>query len=131
VISEISRQFDIASTMIYKWRRQAVAANRALAFVPAVVAQAGSPPSIVPPEPPRGIALGRKFWLFAGSYRGRLRATKMYSLIVSAKMNNIDPQAWLADVLARIADRPANRLEELLPWNWKTARQLQPDTKAA
>jgi transposase len=52
VISEIARQFDIASSMIYKWRRQAVAANRALAFVPAVVAQAESPPSIVPPEPP-------------------------------------------------------------------------------
>ena len=45
----------------------------------------------------------------------------MYSLIVTAKMNNIDPQAWLADVLARIADRPANRLDELLPWSWRPA----------
>jgi hypothetical protein len=79
----------------------------------------------------RGIALGRKSWLFAGSDRGGLRAAKMYSLIVSAKMNDIDPQAWLADVLTRIADHPAHRLEELLPWNWKTSRQLQPDTKAA
>jgi len=78
-----------------------------------------------------GIALGRKSWLFAGSDRGELRAAKMYSLIISAKMNNIDPRAWLADVLARIADHPANRLEELSPWNWKTARQLQPNTKAA
>jgi len=42
----------------------------------------------------------------------------MYSLIVTAKMNDVDPQAWLADVLARIADHPANRLDELLPWNW-------------
>jgi hypothetical protein len=67
----------------------------------------------------RGIALGRKSWLFAGSDRGGQRAAKMYSLIVSAKMNDIDPQAWLADVLARIADHPAHRLEELLPWNWK------------
>jgi transposase len=67
----------------------------------------------------RCIALGRKSWLFAGSDRGGQRAAKMYSLIVSAKMNDIDPQAWLADVLARIADHPAHRLEELLPWNWK------------
>ncbi len=67
----------------------------------------------------RGIALGRKAWLFAGSDRGGQRAAKMYSLIVTAKMNDIDPQAWLADVLARIADHPAQRLEELLPWNWK------------
>ena len=68
----------------------------------------------------RGIALGRKAWLFAGSDRGGQRAAKMYSLIVTAKMNDIDPQAWLADVLARIADHPMHRLEEFLPWNWKT-----------
>jgi transposase len=67
----------------------------------------------------RGIALGRKSWLFAGSDRGGQRAAKMYSLIVTAKMNNIDPHAWLADVLARIAGQPAHRLDELLPWNWK------------
>jgi transposase len=67
----------------------------------------------------RGVALGRKSWLFAGSDRGGRRAAAMYSLIVSAKMNDIDPQAWLADVLARIADHPANRLDELLPWNWR------------
>jgi hypothetical protein len=42
----------------------------------------------------------------------------MYSLIVTAKMNGVDPQAWLADVLARIAAHPAHRLDELLPWNW-------------
>jgi transposase len=67
----------------------------------------------------RGIALGRKSWLFAGSDRGGQRAAVMYSLIVTAKMNDVDPQAWLADVLARIADHPALRLDELLPWNWK------------
>jgi len=67
----------------------------------------------------RGIALGRKSWLFAGSDRGGKRAAAMYSLIVTAKMNDIDPQAWLADVLARIADHPANRLDDLLPWNWR------------
>jgi transposase len=69
----------------------------------------------------RGIALGRKSWLFAGSDRGGERAAAMYSLIVTAKMNDIDPQAWLADVLARIAGHPAHRLDELLPWNWRSA----------
>jgi transposase len=67
----------------------------------------------------RGIALGRKSWLFAGSDRGGERAAAMYSLIVTAKMNDIDPQAWLADVLARIAGHPASRIDELLPWNWR------------
>ena len=43
----------------------------------------------------------------------------IYSLIVTAKLNDVDPRAWLADVLARIADHPASRLDELLPWNWK------------
>jgi transposase len=69
----------------------------------------------------RGIALGRKSWLFCGSDRGGERAAIMYSLIVTAKMNDIDPQAWLADVLARIAEHPVQRLDELLPWNWHTS----------
>jgi transposase len=69
----------------------------------------------------RGIALGRKSWLFCGSDRGGERAAAMYSLIVTAKMNDVDPQAWLADVLARISAHPAHRLDELLPWNWKGA----------
>ncbi|QKE91923.1 transposase [Lichenicola cladoniae] len=66
----------------------------------------------------RGIALGRKSWLFCGSDRGGQRAAIMYSLIVTAKMNDVDPQAWLADVLARIAEHPAQRLDDLLPWRW-------------
>lgn len=66
----------------------------------------------------RGIALGRKAWLFCGSDRGGERAAVMYSLLATAKMNDIDPQAWLADVLARLAGHPAHRLDELLPWNW-------------
>jgi transposase len=69
----------------------------------------------------RGIALGRKSWLFCGSDRGGERAAVMYSLIVTAKMNDVDPQAWLADVLARIAEHPVQRLDELLPWNWRSA----------
>src|SRR6202051_2673616 len=67
----------------------------------------------------RGIVLGRKSWLFCGSDRGGERAAVMYSLIVTAKMNDIDPQAWLADVLARIAEHPVQKLDELLPWNWR------------
>jgi transposase len=79
----------------------------------------------------RGIALGRKSWLFAGSDRGGERAAVMYSLIVTAKMNDIDPQAWLADVLARIADHPASRLDELLPWNWRPLDALAKQVQAA
>ena len=67
----------------------------------------------------RGLALGRKAWLFAGSDRGADRAAVMYTLIATARLNGIDPQAWLADALARIAETPQSRLSELLPWNWK------------
>ena len=66
----------------------------------------------------RGFALGRKSWLFAGSDRGAERAAFMATLIMSATLNDIDPQAWLADVLANIADMPISRLQQLLPWNW-------------
>jgi transposase len=66
----------------------------------------------------RGIALGRKSWLFCGSDRGGQRAAAMYSLIVTAKMNGVDPQAWLTDVLSRIAAHPVHRLGELSPWSW-------------
>jgi len=73
----------------------------------------------------RGIAMGRKSWLFAGSDRGGQRAAIMYSLIGTAKLNDIDPQAWLADVLAKIADYPSNRIDDLLPWNWKAQHQAE------
>jgi len=66
----------------------------------------------------RGVALGRKAWLFAGSDRGGERAAAMYSLIVTAKLNG-DPQAWLADVLRPINDHPASHLDELLPGTGK------------
>ena len=71
----------------------------------------------------RGVALGRKSWLFCGSDRGGRRAAAMYSLIVTAKMNGVDPQAWLADVLLRIAGHPVHRLDELLPWKWRPQPQ--------
>ena len=79
----------------------------------------------------RGVAIGRKAWLFAGSDRGGERAAAIYSLIVTAKMNDVDPKPWLADVLARIADHPARRLDELLPWNWRHANQTAKHTIAA
>lgn len=69
----------------------------------------------------RGFALGRKAWLFAGSERGAERASIVATLIMTAKLNDVDPQAWLADVLARTADHPVQRLDELLPWNWRPA----------
>ncbi|MDW4496352.1 IS66 family transposase [Sulfitobacter sp. D35] len=73
----------------------------------------------------RGVALGRKSWLFAGSERGGDRAAFMYSLIVTAKMNDIDPQDWLADVLARLPDMTASQVPTLLPWNWQSQKLRQ------
>ncbi|WP_439575946.1 IS66 family transposase [Phreatobacter sp.] len=73
----------------------------------------------------RGFALGRKAWLFAGSARGAERAAAMATLIETAKLNGVDPQAWLADVLARIAAIPQSRLTELLPWNWREPRDRE------
>ena len=69
----------------------------------------------------RGIALGRKAWLFAGSDRGGDRAAVMFTLMQTAKLNGVDPQAWLADVLARIADHKITNLAALLPWKWRRA----------
>ncbi len=66
----------------------------------------------------RGIALGRKNWLFAGSDTGGERAAAVYSLIATCKLNGIDPEAYLRSILAQIADHPINRVAELLPWNW-------------
>src|SRR5207244_4706388 len=70
----------------------------------------------------RGIALGRKSWLFAGSDRGGERAAVLYTLIQTARFNEVDPQAWLADLLARINDHNIRKLDQLLPWNWKLDR---------
>ena len=71
------------------------------------------------------MALGRKNWLHAGSDAGGERAAAMYSLIGSAKLNGMDPQAYLRHVLEHIADHPINRLDELLPWN--VAGQIERD----
>ncbi len=65
----------------------------------------------------RVVALGRKNYLFGGSDAGGERAAAIYGLIGTAKLNGIDPEAYLRDVLTRIADHPINRIDELLPWN--------------
>ena len=72
----------------------------------------------------RCVPLGRKAWLFCGSDRGGQRAAVLYTMIQTARLNDVDPQAWLADVLARIADHPVGRLDELLPWNWRKQRGM-------
>jgi hypothetical protein len=105
--AKLSRGNDVAKAMDYMLKRWA-AFTRFLEdgriCLSNNVAERGVP----------GIALGRKSWLFCGSDRGGQRAALMYSLIVMAKMNDVDPQAWLADVLARIAEHPVQRLDELL-----------------
>ena len=76
----------------------------------------------------RGVAIGRKNYLFAGSDRGADRAAALYSLIETAKLNGLDPEGYLRDVLGRIADHPASKLDDLLPWRWKP---LEPVAQAA
>jgi len=114
-LAKLSRSHDLAKAMNYMLRRWDAfarflddgricltnnAAERALRCVP----------------------LGRKAWLFCGSDRGGQRAAILYTLIQTAKLNDVDPQAWLADVLARIADHSASMLDDLLPWNWTPQR---------
>jgi transposase len=79
----------------------------------------------------RGLAIGRKAWLFAGYDRGAERAAAMYTLIMTASLNDIDPKAWLADVFARIASIPQSRLKELLPWEWKNNAKDTATSQAA
>ena len=79
----------------------------------------------------RSIAIGRKNWLFAGSKIGGERAAAIYSVIETCKMNNVEPQAYIADVIAKIAgDWPAARWDELMPWNWKSLTNT-PQAQAA
>ncbi len=79
----------------------------------------------------RCVPLGRKAWLFCGSDRGGERAAVLYTLIQTARLNDVDPQAWLADVLARIADHPAHQSDGLLPWNWKREIAYRAEQQAA
>ena len=79
----------------------------------------------------RRICRGRKAWLFVGSDRGGERAAMMYTLLGTASLNDVDPLAWLTDVLTRIADLPQSKLDELLPWTWKALQQTEPMEMAA
>jgi transposase len=78
----------------------------------------------------RGVAIGRRNWTFAGSDEGGRRAAAVYSLIETCKLNGVDPQAWLAFVLAKLPDHPAKKIDELLPWNWKAATDAAAQTTA-
>ena len=69
------------------------------------------------------IAVGRRNWTFAGSDEGGQRAAALYTLMATAKLNDVDPQAWLADMLARLPDHPARRIDELLLWEWCGSRR--------
>src|SRR5215472_2599627 len=109
--ARLSRHADVAKAMDYMLKRWA-AFTRFLSDGRICLTNNAAERAL------RGIAIGRKNWLFAGSDRGGERAAAMFTLIATAKLNNIDPQAWLADVLRRIADHPARRLNELLPWGW-------------
>ncbi|MEG8223963.1 IS66 family transposase [Sphingomonas sp. HH69] len=82
-------------------------------------------------RPLRSVARGRKSWGFVGSDRGGERAAMMFGLIGTCRLNDVDPLAWLTDVLARIADLPQKRLHELLPWTWKTLQNSNPAELAA
>lgn len=74
----------------------------------------------------RSIAIGRRNWLFAGSKVGGERAAAIYSVIETCKANRVDPQAYIANVTAKIAeDWPASRWDELMPWNWKAGANQQ------
>lgn len=78
----------------------------------------------------RAIAIGRKNWLFAGSKAGGERAAAIYSVIETAKLNGLEPQAYIADVIEKIASGwPASRWDELMPWNWTA--QTAPASMAA
>lgn len=77
----------------------------------------------------RTVAVGRRNWTFCGSDRGGDRAAAMYTLIQTCRLNDVDPHAWLRDVIAQISDHPQTRLHELLPWEWK-ARQQRPEAIA-
>ncbi|MFO0430721.1 MAG: IS66 family transposase, partial [Hyphomonadaceae bacterium] len=111
---KLSRHAPVAAAMDYMLKRQA-AFSVFLTDGRACLSNNAAERSLRP------AALGRKAWLFAGSQAGGERAALIYTLIGTAKLNNIDPQAWLAHLLAHMPSWPASRLNELAPWNWKPA----------
>src|SRR5262249_14274874 len=120
-VSAVAREAEIHPSQLYGWRRQLCARPQAAADFAAVRITAGPAPSAMPAAGTlRGIALGRKSWLFAGSDRGGERAAGVDTLIQTARLNDVDPQAWLVNVFGCINDHAIHRLDQLLPWNWKT-----------
>jgi len=114
-LAKISRNHDVAKAINYMLRRWS-AFTRFLDDGRVCLSSKAAERSL------HCVPLGCKSWLFCGSDRGGQRAAIAYSLIQTARLNDVDPQAWLADVLARVADHSVSRLDELLPWNWQTAR---------
>ncbi|WP_340318392.1 IS66 family transposase [Rhizorhabdus argentea] len=114
-VAKLSRSHDLAKAINYMLRRWA-AFSRFLDDGRVCISNNAAERAL------RCVPLGRKAWLFCGSDRGGQRAAVLYTLIQSARLNDVDPQAWLADVLARIADHPAKRLGDLLPWNWRKSQ---------
>lgn len=114
-LARISRNHDVAKAINYMLRRWD-AFTRFLNDGRVCLSNNAAERSL------RCVTLGRKSWLFCGSDRGGQRAAVAYSLIQTCRLNEVDPQAWLADVLARIADHPVSRLDQLLPWNWRVAK---------
>src|ERR1043166_5466559 len=110
-VAKLSRNHDLAKAINYMLRRWD-ALTRFLADGRVCITNNAAERAL------RCVPLGRKAWLFCGSDRGGQRAAILYTLIQTARLNDVDPQAWLAAVLARIADHPAAELDELLPWNW-------------
>lgn len=115
-LAKVSRNHDVAKAINYMLRRWG-AFTRFLDDGKVCLSNNAAERSL------RCVPLGRKSWLFCGSDRGGQRAAIAYSLIQTCRLNNVDPQAWLADALARIADHPVNQLDALLPWNWCANQQ--------
>lgn len=111
-IGKLSRNHDLAKACLYMLRRWD-AFTRFLADGRVCLTNNAAERAL------RCVPLGRKAWLFCGSDRGGQRAAVLYTLIQTARLNDVDRQVWLADVLARIADHPVSRLDDLLPWNWR------------
>jgi transposase len=118
-VAKLSRNHDLAKAINYMLRRW-VAFTRFLDDGRICLTNNAAERAL------RCVPLGRKAWLFCGSDRGGQRAAIIYTLIQTAKFNNVDPQAWLADVLARMADQPINQLGDLLPWNWNRPTEALP-----
>jgi transposase len=79
----------------------------------------------------RGVALGRRNWMFVGSVKGGEASALFYSLAGTCRLNGVEPEAWFTDVFERIGDHPINRIDELLPWAWQASRQIRNLEKAA